>query len=75
MERCPFLGDYGRESQAIKLLLERGADVRIPDHGGDKVLLNAVERHDTICTEILLNLEANRLKGIMKTQANAQSIM
>ena len=64
MERCPFLGDYGRESCAVKMLLERGADERMTDHDGDRVLLNAVERHDTICTEFLLNLEANRHKVI-----------
>ena len=48
------------DHRAVKMLLERGADVHICDYNGDTALLNAAERHDTTCIGLLLNANANK---------------
>lgn len=48
------------DHRAVKILLERGADVNICDHDGDTALLNAAERHDTTCMGLLLDANANK---------------
>ena len=48
------------DHRAVRMLLERGADVNICGHDGDTALLNAAERHDATCMGLLLNANANR---------------